>query len=91
MLLAHYFILNFLSSLIWIVNTVITIWYCLYHYSDLNGFNNLFTLVYNYLSFILKIYIRALLIIYKILVIGYANDIGTIINSDINYTVPSIL
>lgn len=77
--------------MIWIINTGITIWYCLYHYSDLNGLNNLFALFYNYLYFILKIYIRALLIMYKILVIGYANDIGSLINSDINYTMSSIL
>lgn len=91
MILAHYLILNFLSSLIWIINTAITAWYCIYHYSDLHNLSNLFNVLYAYTSFIIKTYIRILLILHKILIIGYVNDINTIVNSDLNYTFPSIL
>lgn len=86
MIISHYLILNFLSSIIWILNTIITIWYCIYHYTDFQNLHSIFAILYTYLTFMLKTYIRILLMIHKILIIGYVNDINTIVNNDINYT-----
>lgn len=91
MLLAHYLILNFLSSLIWIINTVITIWYCINHYNDFQNFGNILISLYAYLSFILKTYIKILLMLHKVLILGYfSGDTQQIVNPNFNNNCPSI-